>query len=457
LHAEQARSLCATIYQSLADPGASDATYNPNETQDARISNSEVLPSGLHGVRIASGPHVNGIQMVLRLLYSDNDFIERRKAQGRRTRMSDRLKFLGYSNLQIKKISFMVKKPTGINIIAGPTGSGKSTTLMHCMEAMAEERPDKHYLTVEDPPEYAIRGCIQKPVTDATSEENRRVAFAKAMRSAMRHDPDVIMVGEIRDRSTARTAIEAAMTGHQVLTTLHANSAFNIINRLIDLLVSSEISDPVNMIADDTILSGLIFQRLVKKICPDCKIPLAEYPRYLYEKALRLVCNDCKKVISSYKNEVTLDFPIYKLIQDDPAICIDCKQKINAMDVYSVSLINRLDKVIDSTDKKNTVFLKGDGCEKCHHTGIIGRTVVSEVVTTDPEMLRILKTDGVESARRYWITKQGGQPIMEHVISKVKKGEIDPVMAEDVVGPLTMNFVLEDNTIEEDEYDDLVD
>lgn len=454
MHQKQAESLCATIYQSMSDPGASDAIYQPNEYQDARISGSEMLPAGLHGIRVHSGPHVDGVLMVLRLLYADNDFFERRKAQGKRTDIYARLAFLGYSKEQIKLIYFMFSRPTGINIIAGPTGSGKSTTLMHIMEAIAEERPDKHLLSVEDPPEYPIKGCVQRPVTNATTEKERKEAFAKTMRAAMRSDPDVMMVGEVRDHSTARTAIEAAMTGHQVLTTLHANSAFNIINRMIDLLASQEVRDPINVLSDTTILTGLMFQRLVKQLCPACKIDLIDYNETLYKQMSLEFCEDCRKVLEDKKPEDSLLNPIYLNLGDH--LCPDCKSKLNKMDIYPLSVIERLYRIFDMTDGSSNIAIKGPGCKKCSYTGIAGRTVVAEVVCPDPDMLKTLKGNGVDAARRYWIEKQGGKPIIDHVIEKVRIGEVDPRMAEDIVGPITTSIALQDNMLEGSEIDDLI-
>lgn len=149
-----------------------------------------------------------------------------------------------------------LRKTSGLLIATGPTGSGKTTTLYAALQQIMNL--GRKILTVEDPVEYDLPGLIQLP-TDASS----KLTFPSAIRSILRHDPDVIMVGEIRDPETAKAAIEAALTGHLVLTTLHTQDAIGAITRLIDLGV-----EPYLVAAT---LSAVIAQRLVRRICPDCK------------------------------------------------------------------------------------------------------------------------------------------------------------------------------------------
>jgi type II secretory ATPase GspE/PulE/Tfp pilus assembly ATPase PilB-like protein len=193
-------------------------------------------------VRVACIPTVNGERITMRLLSID------------RTRIS--LDSLGME-LEIRQaFERMIRRPHGIILITGPTGSGKSTTLYAALQQI--NSIDKHIITVEDPVEYHIGGVNQVQV-----DQEYGVDFAHALRSIVRHDPDVIMVGEIRDEPTAHLALEASLTGHLVFATLHTNSAVGALTRLLDMgcepyLVSSAII-------------AVLAQRLVRKICPNCK------------------------------------------------------------------------------------------------------------------------------------------------------------------------------------------
>lgn len=353
--------LCSTIYQAMAD--VSDSTFEPLSRQDARIGDQSKLHCKLDGIRIATSPQVDGYIMVMRLLYNDAaDTID--------------LTALGYNELQREAVSFMKKRPTGVNIIGGPTGSGKSTTLQRILTSVIKETEGrKHVITVEDPPEYPIPGSVQTPVTNAGTEEERSRAFQGAIKAAMRLDPDVIMIGEVRDTPSARLAIQAAMTGHQVWTTVHANGAFSILDRLIDLGV------PLELISDPSIITGLVCQRLLKVLCPDCKKPLAEAVGRYEERDLR-------RIFSAVRLEKT--------------------------------------------------FVRGDGCVHCRNTGTIGRTVVSEVIITDQHLMTFIKNQDRIGAIAYWKRDQRGVTMLEHAIEKINAGVVDPFQTEDVIGPLAI-------------------
>ncbi len=229
---EFGNQLCTAIYQAMAD--VADSTFETLSRQDARISNRAKIPAGLDGIRIATSPQVGGYIMVLRLLYNDAS-------------TSTDILGLGYSGEQSDSLALMKRRPTGVNIVSGPTGSGKSTTLQRLLASIIQECGGrKHVITVEDPPEYPISGAVQTPVTNAETEEERSHAFQSAIKAAMRLDPDVIMIGEIRDKPSARLAVQAAMTGHQVWSTIHANSAFAIIDRLTDLGVPIELASSLS-------------------------------------------------------------------------------------------------------------------------------------------------------------------------------------------------------------------
>lgn len=170
------------------------------------------------------------------------------------------LEDLGFSSLALERYRHFIEHPHGMILTCGPTGSGKSTTLYASLKSIA--RPDRKLLTVEDPIEYRMPGIIQVQVNQAPKEPDKRVTFASALREFLRQDPDVILVGEVRDQETAAISVQAALTGHLVFSTLHTNSAVGVVTRLKDLKV------PTYTIA--ATLIGAVAQRLVRRICPDC-------------------------------------------------------------------------------------------------------------------------------------------------------------------------------------------
>jgi 8-oxo-dGTP pyrophosphatase MutT (NUDIX family) len=155
------------------------------------------------------------------------------------------------------RIADIVSRPTGALLVTGPTGSGKSTTLFASLAQI--NRPEINIITVEDPVEYRIPGIVQVQINDKAG-----LSFAAALRSILRQDPDVVLIGEIRDRETAAIAIQAALTGHLVFATLHTNDACSSITRLADLGV-----DSAKLAAA---LKGIVAQRLIRGLCPDCRI-----------------------------------------------------------------------------------------------------------------------------------------------------------------------------------------
>jgi len=356
---EYGAQLCTTIYQAMTD--VSDATFETLSRQDARISERAKLPPGLDGIRIATSPQVGGHVMVLRLLYND--------AVG-----GEGLAGLGYGAQQRAALELMARRPSGINVIGGPTGSGKSTTLQRLLAGLIREMQGRrNVITVEDPPEYPIGEAVQTPVTNAEEEEARSRAFQLAIKASMRLDPDIIMIGEVRDTPSARLAVQASMTGHQVWSTVHATSAFAILDRLIDLGV------PVQLATDPTVITGLVCQRLVKVLCAHCKRPLRE-------------------ALKNYSEE----------------------------DVRRVLGVLALDRV----------NVRGEGCEHCRGSGTAGRTVVAEAMVAEPELMAHWKRDERDKALALWRGNQGGVTMLEDAIAKIASGEIDPFQAEEIVGPL---------------------
>lgn len=169
---------------------------------------------------------------------------------------------LGMSQRQLERYKNLIDAPFGLILTCGPTGSGKSTTLYASLKSI--HRPDRKILTVEDPVEYQMPGIIQVQVNTAPKDPARRVTFSTALREFLRQDPDVILVGEIRDEETARIAIQAALTGHLVLSTIHTNDAVGVVNRMRDMNI------PPYLISST--LLGSVAQRLVRRLCEECRL-----------------------------------------------------------------------------------------------------------------------------------------------------------------------------------------
>lgn len=208
--------------------------------QDGRF---RIVLGGNHlDIRVSAAPTYYGENAILRLLSE--------------TSGSFTLETLGFSKENAQKMAEAIKKPYGMVLATGPTGSGKTTTLYTLLKSLNTE--DVSVVTIEDPVEYAIDGIQQIPVNPRTG-----LTFANGLRSILRQDPNIIMIGEIRDTETAGIAVNAALTGHLVLSTLHTNDAATTLPRLLDMKVESYlIASTVNV---------AIGQRLVRQICPNCK------------------------------------------------------------------------------------------------------------------------------------------------------------------------------------------
>lgn len=215
--------------------------------QDGRIGEHYVVSRGAKShvdMRVSTLPCVGGEKAVIRLLPQENPF--------------NNLETLGFSEKSLSVYKTWLQQPQGMIIFTGPTGSGKTSTLYTSLQSIAKEHVN--VVTVEDPVEYILPRITQTQVHEVAG-----MTFAAGLRAILRQDPDIIMVGEIRDAETAETAIRAALTGHLVLTTLHTNDAVSAIPRLQDLS-----ADP-SLISDA--LLGIIAQRLVRKVCPHCAEP----------------------------------------------------------------------------------------------------------------------------------------------------------------------------------------
>jgi type IV pilus assembly protein PilB len=181
------------------------------------------------------------------------------------------LDVVGFSESDLIKFRRYIKEPYGMVLVTGPTGSGKTTTLYAGVSEIKNDE-DK-IITIEDPVEYQIKGITQIPVN-----EKKGLTFARGLRSILRHDPDKIMVGEIRDQETAQIAINAALTGHLVFTTVHANNVLDVLGRFLNMGV-----EPYNFVSA---LNCILAQRLVRVICVYCKAPVKYPDSYLVESGL---------------------------------------------------------------------------------------------------------------------------------------------------------------------------
>ncbi len=210
-----------------------------------------------YDIRVSTVPTLHGERVVLRLLEKTGSLLT--------------LNELGLSKEDVEKVKRLAQRPYGIVLVTGPTGAGKSTTLYAML--LHVKNPKKNIITIEDPVEYQVKGISQIQVNPKVG-----LTFAAGLRSILRQDPDIIMVGEIRDPETAEVAVQAALTGHLVLSTLHTNDAPSAITRLKDMGI-----EPF-LIASS--LEGVIAQRLVRKVCEHCKEPYEPTKEELRELGL---------------------------------------------------------------------------------------------------------------------------------------------------------------------------
>lgn len=212
--------------------------------------------------RVSIMPTVFGEDAVIRILDKESANQEFRNLN---------LDVLGFDAETKRKLRKFIREPYGMVLVTGPTGSGKTTTLYACLSEIVSTE-DK-IITIEDPVEYILPGVTQIPVN-----EKKGLTFARGLRSILRHDPDKIMVGEIRDEETAQIAVQSALTGHLVFTTVHANNVVDVLGRFLNMNV-----DLYNFVSA---LNCVLAQRLVRKICPHCKRPAEVSPELLEESGL---------------------------------------------------------------------------------------------------------------------------------------------------------------------------
>jgi len=208
-------------------------------------------------LRVSSIPTLLGEKLVIRLLDKSN--------------LNVRMEQLGFREEPLDVFKRMLRQPYGLVLVTGPTGSGKTTTLYSALDLLRS--PETNLVTVEDPVEYQMDLINQIHVNDSVG-----LTFARALRSILRQDPDIIMVGEIRDEETARVAVQAALTGHLVLATLHTNDAPGAVSRLLDMNIEPYLLSGA--------LVGVVAQRLARKVCPACATKYHPEPGLLEEAGL---------------------------------------------------------------------------------------------------------------------------------------------------------------------------
>ncbi|OGF21742.1 hypothetical protein A2Y83_01240 [Candidatus Falkowbacteria bacterium RBG_13_39_14] len=305
-----------------------------NKPQDGRFT--IFLSEGNIDVRVSTLPTAYGESVVMRLLTSS--------VQG-----------LNFANLGLRKkayedLSREMMKPNGMIITTGPTGSGKTTTLYAILNRLNSQ--ESKIITLEDPIEYKLAGINQSQV-----EELKGYSFAKGLRSILRQDPDVVMVGEIRDDETADIAVNAALTGHLVISTIHTNSASGAIPRFLALNAKPYLLAPA--------LNVVIGQRLLRRVCEHCKIEYNISPQEAEE---------VKKALSEIPDNSGEDLPFSP---ESPACALPAQAG------------GRLSGDSGET-LKNIKFYKGKGCEKCQNLGYQGRVGIYEVMVINEEIKRCI-------------------------------------------------------------------
>ncbi len=296
-------------------------------------------------VRISTLPSAYGEEMVMRLLGAGAVNLQ--------------LKDLGFTGHAYEIVEKVLARPNGMIITTGPTGSGKTTTLYAFINEL--NKPGVKIITLEDPVEYKLEGIVQTPI-----DHNVNFDFAKGLRAILRQDPDIVMVGEIRDQETAETAMQAALTGHMVLSTLHTNDAAGAMPRLINMGVKPFIIGPA--------LSCVIAQRLVRKICQFCKTPATLSPTVM--------------------------------------------EKINYV-------MGKLPASAGIKVPTNLQFFHSTGCAKCNNLGYKGRVGIYEVLEVTDEIQKLIMKEAPMSEFKQQSLKQGMLTMAQDGLLKALEGLTD--------------------------------
>lgn len=362
--------LIRAIFQ--GERSQAESGFSEHERYDGRIADQAFLPRGLFAVRLHTEPIQSpyipgpGLTLSMRLL------LDTTCVQGS---LGERMAALGFTGEQQEFLASFAES-SGMTVISGPTGHGKTTVLKHILESLAHDVPTRNYYSLEDPPEYTILGVRQLNVcTKAVSDRERERALVEALAGLMRSDPDVILLGEIRYLEAARAAVNAALTGHSVWTTVHAGSGINVLARF------HEMGLPLESVCSQGVLTGVSYQRLLPVLCPACKQPLARVRTPLPRR-----------------------------------------------------LAKRLQALYTPAQRKK-ICLRGPGCPACDGMGLTAQQVAAEVIPLrDPRLMELLRSGQMMQAWLYWIRELHGMTHTAHARERVAMGEVDPRLAEERLG-----------------------
>jgi general secretion pathway protein E len=349
--------------------------------QDGRITKK--IQGKLIDVRVSTVPTAKGERIVMRLLDKENILLD--------------LTDLGFDPQQLSTMENLIGRPNGIILVTGPTGSGKTTTLYACLNKV--NRPEVNILTVEDPVEYELKGVGQVQVQPKIG-----LTFASGLRSFLRQDPDIIMVGEIRDHETAEIAIHASLTGHLVLSTLHTNDAAGAVTRMVEMGVQ-----PFHISSS---LMAVLAQRLVRKLCPSCKKPYTPS-----DEDLRSLGIDPS------------GFPPVPGSLPPPPPTPEERDSLVSGELLLVAEYKRGER---------PVLYRPTGCEACAQTGYRGRIGIYELlVMSDAVRKEVLNNSDSNTITRVGI-KEGMRSLRQDGARQVLKGvtSVEEVLAATQAGDL---------------------
>ncbi|HEX3032324.1 MAG TPA: ATPase, T2SS/T4P/T4SS family [Bacillota bacterium] len=339
------RKMQAAVISRLKIMSEMDISERRNP-QDGRI---QLLVSDKDiDLRVSTLPTIFGEKVVMRILDKSKGLFA--------------LNDLGLSDTNLEILSRVIKKPNGIILTTGPTGSGKTSTLYSFLKEM--NSPAKNIITLEDPVEYTLPGVNQVQVNTRAG-----LTFASGLRSVLRQDPDVVMVGEIRDFETAKIAVQAAMTGHLVLSTLHTNSAAGTLIRLLDMEI-----EPF-LVASS--VEAVIAQRLVGALCPECREPYEIQPSMLNKLGLNDRASHLLTQVKTFGNELS---------------------------------------------KLPPRLFRGRGCPLCNNTGYLGRLALHEVLVVTEEIRDLIQHRGTADEIERAARSQGMPSLQEDGILKALNG-----------------------------------
>jgi type IV pilus assembly protein PilB len=342
--------------------------------QDGRFKIS--VSGHVYALRVSTLPVVDGEKVVMRILDESSK--------------PATLEELGYWGSALTAVQHAIVQPHGLVLVTGPTGSGKSTSLFSVLSIL--NNPGVNISTVEDPVEYRIVGANQTQVNPTAG-----MTFASGLRALLRQDPNIIMVGEIRDSETADLAIQAALTGHLVFSTLHTNNAATSLPRLLDMNIEPFLIASTVRIA--------VAQRLVRRLCPDC--------RETYEPDEAILA----RIAKSFK----LDASGMKHLHELEAEALGAG--IGAKDVSKVNKNSTTE--LTTTEKTITKLWKAheDGCDNCDHSGYRGRMGIYEILTNSPGVQQLIVTNGTSEAIEKLAMEEGMIAMQTDGLVKALRGQ----------------------------------